>query len=284
MKDSFSKTHPALLFIYFAAVIILSTVCFHPVMIGISLFFALIYMGAIFGYKKMVMWLLITLIYILAFGAINPFLNHQGATVLFMAFGRNITLESVCYGGLTGAMLGSVCIWIYILSKTISSKQAAFVFGKALPTITLMVYIILGMFKRYRKKAVEIFEGRKGFFGEGDTFKTGVKTSDSLLTFALENGVDTADSMCSRGYGVAAPTRYYAYTFRRRDYISSLALLVALIIVLWGIFAGGCKMYFFPVLFVVSVPMTFVYIAFGVFSAYPFITYVWSELLWKSIK
>lgn len=284
MKDSLRKLHPLLLICYFLCQAVLATVCFHPLFIGISLFMGLTYLWIVAGFKRFAVWLGITALYMIVFGAVNPFLNHQGNTVIGMAFGRNLTLESLCYGLLTGAMMGTVCLWLYIMSLTVDSKQASFVFGKGFPIITLMMFITMRLVRRYRVRAAEIFDSRKGFYGDKDTVKTGIKTCDVLLTYALENGVDTADSMCARGYGVKKHTQYYDYAFNVRDRVSSAVLIICLCVVMWGIFAGGCKMYFFPAFFTVDFPFIPVLTAYAVLCGFPVAIYVWSEIKWRSIR
>ena len=56
-----------------------------------------------------------------------------------------------------------------------------------------------------------------------------------LVTWALENAIETADSMKSRGYGLKGRTAFSIYRFNRRDKILG-ALLAGLCIV----FGYGC--------------------------------------------
>lgn len=47
--------------------------------------------------------------------------------------------------------------------------------------------------------------------------KHGIKIMSILVTWALENAIDTADSMKDRGYGLPGRTAFSIYRFDRRD-------------------------------------------------------------------
>ena len=56
-----------------------------------------------------------------------------------------------------------------------------------------------------------------------------------LVTWALENAIETADSMKSRGYGLRGRTAFSIYRFNRRD-----KLLGTMLVGLCVIFGYGC--------------------------------------------
>ena len=57
-----------------------------------------------------------------------------------------------------------------------------------------------------------------------------------MVTWALENAIETADSMKSRGYGLEGRTAYSIYRFDRRS-VNTLILLL-----LCGGFVLACKL------------------------------------------
>lgn len=283
MKDSFSRLHPMVLIIYFLVQSIFTAVCFHPFFIAISFLGAIVFSFVAIGERQTIYWIGIAALQMLCFGCVNPIINHQGETVLFLLFNRAVTLESISYGILTGTMVSSMCLWIYIMGKTIDSKKAAFVFGKAMPSLSLMMFVTLRMVRRYQVKTREIFEARRGLFGEERKIAIVKKGALSLLTFGLENGVDTADAMEARGFGCAKPTAYYEYSITIKDVLSLIIILLLGAVVIIGIFNGSCRMYFFPKFFVEN-KSPFVLLCYGLYSFYPVIIYIWSEIKWKLIK
>lgn len=283
MKDSFSKLHPSILIFYFLCQILLTALCFHPVTLLISFCAAFLYIGFCISYKRAFLWGVAAVIYIICFGLINPLINHQGETVLFYFMHREITLQSICFGVLTGVMLSSVCMWLYIMSKTLNSQKWAYLFKGGLPTITLMLFITARLLRRYAVKYKEIAEARMGMFPNEKPFKRTFHTLETLLTFALENGVDTADAMTAKGYGLSKPTAYYSYPITIKDIVAALTLLSAFILTCYGIATGVCKMYFFPGFFV-ETQNNAVFAAYLLLCIYPLITYFWSNIKWTLIK
>ena len=69
---------------------------------------------------------------------------------------------------------------------------------------------------------------------------------DSLLTWSMENAVDTADAMKARGYGLKGRTNFSLFRFRRRDGIM-LGVMAFFTAVIVGCFAlGGFSFYYYP--------------------------------------
>ena len=60
-----------------------------------------------------------------------------------------------------------------------------------------------------------------------------------LVTWALENAIETADSMKSRGYGLRGRTAFSIYRFNRRDQILGGMLAVLFIISGYGCYHGA---------------------------------------------
>ena len=76
--------------------------------------------------------------------------------------------------------------------------------------------------------------------------KNGMQILSILTTWALENAVDTADSMKARGYGLKGRTSFSLYRFDRRDTAAFLGLLVLLVLVFAGAALGENSMQYFP--------------------------------------
>jgi energy-coupling factor transport system permease protein len=76
--------------------------------------------------------------------------------------------------------------------------------------------------------------------------KHGIKILSILMTWALENAIDTADSMKARGYGLPGRTAFSVYSFERRDKYAMLFMLLCGGAEAAGIASGKLGFTYFP--------------------------------------
>ena len=69
-----------------------------------------------------------------------------------------------------------------------------------------------------------------------------------MVTWALENAIETADSMKSRGYGLRGRTAFSIYRMEARDRYALAWLGFCGLYLLCGCLAGGLKWWYFPLL------------------------------------
>lgn len=171
---------------------------------------------------------------VLAMALINALVSHNGATELIFINGRAVTLEAIRYGALTGLMLSAVLAWFASFSDIITSEKVIALMGR-LPKLALTVSMVLRLVPEYTarfkkvKKASDINSVKEA----GNTPADYMRLMSAVFTWALENSMQTADSMEMRGYS-SGKKRYSSYRFRTAD-----GLMLAMIIVLQ-------VMYFMP--------------------------------------
>lgn len=68
----------------------------------------------------------------------------------------------------------------------------------------------------------------------------------ATVTWALENAIETADSMRSRGYGLPGSTTFSVYRLTVRDIAVLCSLLALGGLVITGSFLGGTQFQFYP--------------------------------------
>lgn len=68
-----------------------------------------------------------------------------------------------------------------------------------------------------------------------DRIKYGLQMLSILVTWSLENAIETSDSMRSRGYGLRGRTAFSVYRFTKRD-----CCLGTLMAGLFTVFTAGC--------------------------------------------
>ena len=144
MRDSFSKTHPLVSFLFFAAAITFSFLLTQPFCVAIGLLCALANALYLNGKKAVSLSLKFLLPASLFIIFINPLVNHRGATVLcYLPWGNPLTLESLLYGFVSAAVIGSAALWFSSFNAVITSDKIIFLFGKISPALSLILAMAL---------------------------------------------------------------------------------------------------------------------------------------------
>lgn len=254
-RDTFSGYHPAISMLYFVLVIGLTMFLSHPVCLGISLIGALTYSIYLKG-KKAVRFNLVYMLPLLVITAlINPAFSHQGVTILaYLPSGNPLTLESILYGIYAAFLLITVIAWFSCFNAVMTSDKFVYLFGRIIPALSLVLSMSLRFVPRFTAQIKVISNAQKCVgrdISNGGLIKRakhGIKILSILVTWALENAIDTADSMKDRGYGLPGRTAFSIYRFDRRDKWALLFLLLCGGGVLAGAFAGKLKFVYMPVL------------------------------------
>lgn len=292
-KDVFSTFHPIVNFTYFAAVLMFSMIFMHPIFQCLSFIGAVSYSTILNGKKAVIFNFVYMLPLMLIMAALNPVFNHRGVTILFyVKSGNPITLESIFYGAAIAAMLITVIIWFSCYNKVMSSDKFIFLFGKIVPAWSLVISMSLRFVPRYKEQLIAISNSQK-CTGRDITqghllqrVRNGLTILSILTTWALENAIETADSMKARGYGLPGRTSFSIYRFDGRDRNVFILLFCLIIMIFAGAAKGENSIRFYP-----SIKYTdatafslVVYFAYFVLCMIPFILYVWEEWKWTYIK
>lgn len=234
------------------------------------------------------------IIYFLLFIAsafLNPLFSHKGATVLFVMNHNPITLESFIYGVVLGEMILAVLYWFRSFQQIMTSDKLLYVFGSALPKLTLILSIALRYIPLLKQQTKKIRDSQKalGLFKDEniiDRLRGEMRIFSVLVTWALENGIITADSMSARGYGIGKRTRFALFRFRMRDGI--LCGICALLggICIAGIAGGALTCAFYPYFEMPSAsPFTLLcYFSYALLAFIPSFLEVEENIRWKSLR
>jgi len=161
---------------------------------------------------------------ILLITVFNGLFSHYGVTVLFVIpNGNNFTLEALIYGFVSGIRIAGMLLWLDCFNEIITSEKIIFIFGRFSPRLALITSMVLRFIPLIRDQSAEIANAEKGIGnGSKDSGFIGRLRSASrrlsiLVSWTLERGIDTSDSMRARGYGLHGRTSYNAYVFSVRD-------------------------------------------------------------------
>lgn len=251
--DAFSSYHPAVNFLYFGLVLFF-TMCFlHPACLLLSLAAALRYAVCLNGRRAVRRSLRYLLPAALLAALINPAFNHQGATILtYLPSGNPLTLESIAYGLAAAALLSAVVTWFSCYTAVMTSDKFVYLFGRVIPALSLVLSMALRFVPRFQVQARAVSQAQRCVgrdVSDGSLLqrlRNGVTILSILLTWCLENALETADSMKSRGYGLPGRTAFSIYRLDDRDQAALwwLGALGGYILSMWG--AGGFACRYFP--------------------------------------
>ena len=264
MGDPFYDCHPAVNFLFFAIAITCSMCLMHPVCLLFSLAGAVWYTARLRGTKALIGYLRWIIPMMAMAALVNPAFVHQGVTLLaYLPSGNPLTLESILYGLAAGCMLGAVALWFSCLSAVMTSDKFIYLFGRVIPALSLVLSMTLRFVPRFKAQLDTV---RQAQFCIGRDVSTGsvwqrarkaITIFSIMVTWALENAIETADSMKSRGYGLKGRTSFSLYRMEERDRFALLWLGFCGMYLFCGCLAGGLKWWYFPALQgVTAAPMT----------------------------
>ena len=280
-RDAFSNCHPAVIFLFFLGAIAIGVVVTHPAYLIAGCVGAALYYLLLVG-KSGIRNIAALLPFFSLITFINPFINTRGRHILFSVFGRNYTLEALCYGAAIGMMFVLMILWFLCYSLVMTSEKFTSLFGNLLPSISLLLVMVLRLIPALSRKEKQIANAR-ALIGksprESDSIKEKIKNGTEILSaltdHALEGSIITGDSMKSRGYGTGKRTNFNIYHMNAHDWI----LAVIMISLLLGVvFFGGTKVMFTPVLRIPMVGCGFYLCC--IFLLLPSILHIKETVLW----
>ena len=251
-RDSFSGYHPLVNFLFFGLVLGFSMCLMNPICLLISLVSATVYHVQLKGRKALRSSLTTLLPMMLLAALINPAFNHEGVTVLsYLPSGNVLTLESILYGIGAAMMLAAVVQWFGCFNEVVTSDKFVYLFGRIIPALSLVLSMTLRFVPRFRAQTQVVRNaqtslGRSGGDGFISKMKHGITILSILITWSLENAIETADSMRSRGYGLPGRSAYSVYRFDDRDKGVLLWLLGCFWVLLFACLSGGLHFRYYP--------------------------------------
>ena len=292
MGDGFAKYHPLVNFLYFTLVIGFSMALNHPLAQGISLLCAAAYAVQTEGRKAVLFALKWCLPIMLLTAFMNPAFSHEGVTILFyFPTGNPLTLESILYGLSAGTMIATVMLWFLNFNRVITSDKFIYLFGRIIPAMSLVLSMTLRLIPKFKAQMELTVDAQRSIgrdISQGSLWqrtKTAITVLSIMVTWALENAIETADSMKSRGYGLKGRTAFSIYRFDDRDKLALLYLGFCGFYLLAGMLVSAFGFRYFPSiryigLNAVTLSFQFVYL---IMCLMPVVLNAAEERKWKAI-
>lgn len=211
-------------FFYFLLVLAFTMFVSHPVVLALSLVCAMAYAVRLRGWRAVGLSLRYILPMALIAAVVNPAFSHAGTTILaYLPSGNPLTLESVLYGIVAAALLCAVIVWFSCFTEVFPSDKFLYLFGRVIPALSLVLSMSLRFVPRFKTRFHLVADAQRCMgrdTSQGSLLqrlRAMTTVFSILLTWSLENAVQTSDSMKSRGYGLPGRTAFSLYRFDRRD-------------------------------------------------------------------
>ena len=245
--DGFAACNPAATAVFFLAAAGICMFSMDPVILVISLLgslFCQCVTGEIRKWKAQ----LYTLLLFAGMALLNPFISHNGVTVLFVMNHNPVTLEALLYGIAASGMIVTVMSWFRCFTAVMTSDKLLYIFGALSPRLALMLSMTLRYVPLFVKQAAGVSKSQKalGLYREDnliDRIRGGMRVFSVMVTWTLENGVITADSMAGRGYGLGRRSHFTIFRWRREDVLLLISTLLLTALTLWGLHARSFVYY-----------------------------------------
>ena len=292
-RDVFSDYHPAVNLLYFVLVIGCAMFVMHPILLLLSCMGGIGYYLYLKRWKavKTMLWMMLPVFLISAI--VNPLFTHEGVTILgYLKNGNPITLESILYGLGAGVMLVSVLNWFSCYQEVMTSDKFLYLFGRVIPAMSLILSMVFRFVPKFKAQIERVSNSQKCIGRDvtnGDLFsrlRHGIRIMSIMTTWALENSVETADSMRSRGYGLRGRTNFSIYRFDTRDKLLTAIMAAMGLIVLAGLSAKTVRFLYYPMIVINETTFSAmtVYFCYGALCLLPLTINVVEDIKWHYLK
>ncbi len=255
-RREIDKCHPLVPFAYVLSVMVAAMFTVHPVLVAAQ-FIAVSFWTAQFqgwrAYRKKIPWMLgVTAVTTVG----NMILSHDGEMVLWYALDNAITVEAMLYGMTMGMVLVTVLLWISVAGNVLTMDKILAISGRIFPSLTLTISTMLRYLPLLKRRYRVIRQAQnamgRGIAGSGVSLfgkiRQRTKEFSILISWSLENAIDTADSMESRGYGSRKRTSFVIYRFTGRDGLRLAVIFPLGTAALMAVLLPGMKAYYYPTL------------------------------------
>ena len=276
----FFDFHPLTLIVYFASVIVFTMITMNPVMLLLSFCGAFLSTALITKKRGFISYLIIFAVICIT----NPIFSHNGETELFYIFDQRVTLESFVYGIGAGLLIVSTLYWFSLFSYVFTEDKLVWLIGKISPKLCVVFCMTLRFIPLFKENASNIYNAQlsMGIF-ETNTFKGKLKlitnVFSALISISVENAIETADTMSSRGFDGKKRSSYSLFCMSKQDvFFIFISLLLDLLVII-NLLSGEGVFYYYPALHFEG--FSVLYVIFAVLCQLPVLNELTEEIKWK---
>lgn len=254
MESGFRSCHPYVVFFYYMCVGSFAMYFNHPVFLLVGCCVLCLVTMSHGGANALKKWMPTLLSMSLAIILLNPFLNSRGTHVFFYFRGKQVTMEATMYGVVMALSIVMILLLFISFNLVLNGNKFLFIFSSLLPRTAFMTMLAIRFVPLLKRRLDEISDVQrvKGMSMTTGSLRDRVKNAMTLLqillTWSLQEAMDTADSMKARGYGTGKRSPYIPYKMDKRDkgWLATMGILFALCLA--GGMLGYGKMIIYPAL------------------------------------
>ena len=269
---AFSMSHPAVPALYMVLTLGLTMFSMQPVLIALSLAGGLAYGFATRGTVRTLGALRWQLPVILIIALVNPLFSASGSTELFRIGMRAVHLESLVYGLCMGGLFVASVLWFEAAASMLEYDKVLALLGNAAPVIALMISMCMRLIPQFLRRGRTVLAVQDAIDVPGraptDPVRSRLRASSVLMGWGMEDSLERADAMRSRGWGaVPRRTTYARYWLGRRDIAALVGLALFDVAAVAAAWIATTQYSFYPQL---SVPAPWQgYVVYAVWMALP---------------
>ncbi|MGM9552375.1 MAG: energy-coupling factor transporter transmembrane component T [Clostridia bacterium] len=244
----FYDFHPVTLLVFFVSVIVFTMSTMNPVLLLLSLSGAFCSVLLI-NRKNYDIFFYLTILIIISIT--NPVFSHNGETVLFYLFDQRITLQSFIYGVFTGVLIIAIMYWFKLFSHVFTQDKLTWIIGRTSPKLSLVFCMALRFVPLFKENAKDIYQAQISM----GTFKTDTlkgkftliqNVLSAFISMSIENAIETADTMRSRGFSGKRKGTYSLFSFSKSDVIVSLFIIICDAFIICFTLLGKAEFIYYP--------------------------------------
>ncbi|MBT2658208.1 energy-coupling factor transporter transmembrane protein EcfT [Bacillus sp. ISL-18] len=289
MRLRFDRFHPLVPFLFYAGAVSLVILMLHPLFLVISIavvFLINILHDRLNGLRRWSFFILTTFVLMVM---MNPLFNERGRHLIVEINQHRVTVEAVVYGGMNAlSIIGILAIFVSY-NVIMTPNKLLYLFAKILPQFAVLLMLTLRFIPLMRRRLEEIavVQRSKGLSVTHGSWreraKLGMLYVQTLLTFSLEEAIQTADSMKARGYGRGPRSSYEYFKMNQADGIAIIYLLGLLSFILVERVSGYGFLTIYPLMetWHLSLMDTAVLISYTLFLSFPLLVETGGMFRWR---
>ncbi|MDV6379118.1 energy-coupling factor transporter transmembrane component T [Sporosarcina sp. GW1-11] len=254
MGNGIQTVHPFVMFFYYICIGFFAMFFNHPIFLLAGCLALIAVNLSHDGGAAMKQWAPMMIGMTLLIILINPFINSRGTHVFFYFRGKQVTLEATLYGVVTSMSLLMILLLFISLNIVLNGNKLLYIFSRILPKTAFLIMLSIRFVPLLKRRLMEIQDVQrlKGMTISQGTLRerarSGMSILQILLSWSLEEAIETADSMKARGYGSGKRKPYIPYRMTNSDkqWLTYLALLFTVCVA--GGFLGYGKIIIYPAL------------------------------------
>ena len=231
-SHAFDLFHPAVALAYCGVALVFAMCAMQPVYLLLTLTGQLVWRAQLVGVRRALGALAWQLPLVTLIAVANALFVASGSTELFRLGSRAFYLESLCYGACQGLMLAGVLVAFANAATVLSADKVMALLGNATPTVALMVSMTLRLVPSFVRRGAEIRSTARACTAArveaSGCVRESMRLATVLMGWGMEDSLEVADAMRSRGWGAASKRTTYQRTRFRATDAAALALVGAL--------------------------------------------------------